>query len=183
MEARGQHGTNVHPTSSPADRLAAVGNQMIEIHLWLGAELTRLRESLDDPDPDTDTGGTGRSRDLRAHCLSFCAALGRHHTGEDDGAFRLLADQVPELRPVIANLITDHEVVAGILHRVETLLGTDASMPAAQVRAELDGLAALLESHFRYEEKRLVTALNALSGQPGTAEELLGLTAPPRPAG
>ncbi|TNH29859.1 hemerythrin domain-containing protein [Micromonospora orduensis] len=176
MEARGQHRTNVHPKSSPADRLAAVGNQMIEIHLWLGAELARLRESLDDPD------GAGRSRDLRAHCLSFCAALGRHHTGEDDGAFRLLADQVPELRPVIANLITDHEVVAGILHRVEALLGTDTSMPAAQVRAELDGLAALLESHFRYEEKRLVTALNALSGQPGTAEELLGLTAPPRPA-
>jgi hypothetical protein len=31
-----------------------------------------------------------------------------------------------------------------------------------RVRAELDGLAALLESHFGYEEKRLVSALNAL---------------------
>ncbi|MEV0212599.1 hemerythrin domain-containing protein [Micromonospora sp. NPDC050695] len=153
----------MHPKSSPADRLAAVGNQMIEIHLWLSTELARLRDGLDHPD-DPD-----RSRDLRAHCLTFCAALGRHHTGEDEGAFRLLADQVPELRPVIANLITDHEVVAGILHRVEDLLGTDTPMPAAQVRAELDGLAALLESHFRYEEKRLVTALNALTGQPGHA--------------
>ncbi|MDG4756796.1 hemerythrin domain-containing protein [Micromonospora sp. WMMD710] len=162
----------MHPKSSPADRLAAVGNQMIEIHLWLSTELARLRDGLDHPDhPD-------RSRDLRAHCLTFCAALSRHHTGEDEGAFRLLADQVPELRPVIANLITDHEVVAGILHRVEDLLGTDTPMPAAQVRAELDGLAALLESHFRYEEKRLVTALDALTGQPGHAEDLLGLTRP-----
>jgi hypothetical protein len=167
MEARGQHGTNVHPTNSPAGRLAAVGNQMIEIHLWLSAELARLQASLDAP-----------SRDLRAHCLTFCAALGRHHTGEDAGAFQLLAEEAPELRPVIANLITDHEVVAGILERVEALLGGDAAVPVAQVRAELAGLAALLESHFRYEEKRLVSALNALTGRPGTTEDLLGLTAP-----
>lgn len=175
METRGQHGTNVHPSTSSADRLAAVGNQMIEIHLWLGAELARLRASL-----DADGLGEARpSRDLRAHCLTFCAALGRHHTGEDAGAFRLLADEVPELRPVLANLITDHEVVAGILGRVEELLGDPAPVPVAHLRAELDGLAALLESHFRYEEKRLVTALNALTGRPGTVEELLGLTAPP----
>jgi hypothetical protein len=174
MEARGQHGTNVHPTSSPADRLAAVGNQMIEIHLWLRAELARLRESLGDARPP---------RDLRAHCLTFCAALGRHHTGEDAGAFRVLADEVPELRPVLANLIVDHEVVAGILERVEALLADDTAVPLAQVRGELDGLAALLESHFRYEEKRLVSALNALTGRPGTAEELLGLTVPGKVSG
>ncbi|WP_030488860.1 hemerythrin domain-containing protein [Micromonospora chokoriensis] len=158
----------MHPTGSPAGRLAAVGNQMIEIHLWLSAELARLRENLDTP-----------SRDLRAHCLTFCAALGRHHTGEDSGAFRLLADEVPELRPVIENLIVDHEVVAGILERVEALLSNDTAMPVAQVRAELDGLAALLESHFRYEEKRLVSALNALTGRPGRPEDLLGPA--PRP--
>ncbi|WP_435208334.1 hemerythrin domain-containing protein [Micromonospora sp. bgisy143] len=160
-------GRTLHPTGSPTDRLAAVGNQMIEIHLWLRAELARLRADLDTP-----------SRDLRAHCLTFCAALGRHHTGEDAGAFRLLADEVPELRPVLANLVADHDVVAGILGRVEELLADDRPLPTAQVRAELDGLAALLESHFRYEEKRLVSALNALTGRPGTAEQLLGLTAP-----
>ncbi|MFF5202691.1 hemerythrin domain-containing protein [Micromonospora parva] len=158
----------MHPNGSPADRLTAVGNQMIEIHLWLSAELARLRADLGTP-----------SRHLRAHCLTFCAALGRHHTGEDAGAFRLLAEQVPELRPVIDNLITDHEVVAGILERVEALLAGGDAVPVEQVRGELDGLAALLESHFRYEEKRLVTALNALTGRAGTAEELLGLTAPP----
>ncbi|MEU4553178.1 hemerythrin domain-containing protein [Micromonospora violae] len=159
----------MHPTGSPAGRLAAVGNQMIEIHLWLSAELARLQTDLD----------ARPSRDLRAHCLTLCAALGRHHTGEDAGAFRLLAEEAPELRPVIENLITDHEVVAGILERIEALLGGDAPVPVAQVRAELAGLAALLASHFRYEEKRLVAALNALTGRPGTAEDLLGLTAPP----
>ncbi|WP_405861495.1 hypothetical protein OG361_39420 [Streptomyces sp. NBC_00090] len=31
-----------------------------------------------------------------------------------------------------------------------------------RVRGELDGLIALVESHFTYEEKKLVTALNEL---------------------
>jgi hypothetical protein len=42
------------------------------------------------------------------------------------------------------------------------------------VRTELDSLAALLESHFGYEEKKLVAALNALDADAGTAENLLG---------
>jgi hypothetical protein len=166
---------NVHPSETPAGRLAAVGNEMIEIHLWLRAELARLRAGLD---------GTGpldppRPRDLRAHCLTFCAALERHHTGEDGGAFRLLAEEEPALRPVLAELTRDHEMVAGILRRIEDLAAGDASL----LRGELDGLAALLESHFRYEEKKLVTALNALTGRPGTAQALLGVTAPARQPG
>ena len=60
-------------------------------------------------------------------------------------------------------------MVAGILRRLEELLGglgaeADPDPAEAQrVRAELDGLAALLESHFVYEEKKLVSALNTLS--------------------
>jgi hypothetical protein len=68
-----------------------------------------------------------RPRELRAHCLTFCAALSRHHAGEDSSAFPGVAEQFPELRP------------------------------------ELNSLAALMETHFLYEEKRIVAALNALS--------------------
>jgi hypothetical protein len=39
---------------------------------------------------------------------------------------------------------------------------------------ELDTLAALLESHFGYEEKKLVAALNSLGAHAGTTEGLLG---------
>jgi hypothetical protein len=59
--------------------------------------------------------------------------------------------------------------VTGILRRLQELLGDLAAeadpdpAEAQHVRAELDGLAALLESHFVYEENRLVTALNSLS--------------------
>ncbi len=52
-------------------RLAAFGNQLIEIHIWLREELALLRE---DVDAYLDGRG-GRPRELRAHCLTFCSAL------------------------------------------------------------------------------------------------------------
>ncbi|MBO4208008.1 hemerythrin domain-containing protein [Micromonospora echinofusca] len=162
--------------------MSAYGQQLIEIHRWLREELARLREGVETHLAD----GTGpRTGDLRAHCLAFCAALTRHHTGEDGGAFRVLAEREPALRPVLAELAADHEVVAGILSRVEELFAADpAADPGAtgtpvdprRVRAELDGLAALLESHLVYEEKKLTAALDALDPSAGTTSELLGLT-------
>jgi hypothetical protein len=149
--------------AEPHGRVRAFGNQLIEIHLLLREELDRLRQGADAGDPP---------RDLRLHCLAFCTALGRHHTGEDGGAFAVLAQQAPELRPVIAELERDHNQVAGMLRDVEELLSADA--PPQEVNAALDGLAALLESHFVYEEKKLVAALNTLDA--GTTEELFGAT-------
>ncbi|MEU9740437.1 hemerythrin domain-containing protein [Micromonospora chersina] len=158
----------MHPSHPPSGRLTALGTRLIEIHDWLREELTRLRASLDSP------GGAALSRELRAHCVGFCAALDRHHTGEDGGAFRALAEQAPELRPVLAELSADHSIVADLLRRIDALL-TEAA-DGRSVRAELDGLAALLETHFTYEERKLVAALNRLTGDP---VELLGVT-PPR---
>ncbi|MFD0660693.1 hemerythrin domain-containing protein [Thermocatellispora tengchongensis] len=120
-----------------------------------------------------DAGRTGRSRDLRAHCLAFCAALTRHHTGEDETAFPLLAERHPGLRPVLEELRRDHDIVTGILRAIEDLLAGLGSNPAPEevrrVRGELDGLSALLDSHFLYEEKRIVQALNELD-PPGWRE-------------
>lgn len=154
-----------HPSSG---RLTALGIQLIEIHDWLREELARLRASLDSP-----TGGGALTRELRAHCVGFCAALDRHHTGEDGGAFPALAELVPELRPVLAELSADHRVVADLLRRIDALLA--GASDGRSVRAELDGLAGLLESHFSYEERKLVAALNRLAGDP---VELLGVTPP-----
>jgi hemerythrin-like domain-containing protein len=131
-------------------RLTAFGNQLIEVHLWLREELARLR---DDPSQGT--------RELRAHCLTFCAALSRHHTGEDATAFPALVEEFPELRPVLEELARDHEQVADIMRGLRDLLDEPDQDPE-RVRTEIDSLAALLESHFVYEEKRIVSALNAL---------------------
>jgi hypothetical protein len=144
---------------TPDERLAAFGNQLIEVHLWLREELAALREDI-----DAYLAGGARPRDLRAHCLTFCSALNRHHTGEDDGAFPKLAEQFPELRPVLEELGRDHRLVEDSLHQLQALLdGLDQEVDPVIVRSELDSLAALMETHFVYEEKRIVSALNALN--------------------
>jgi hemerythrin-like domain-containing protein len=142
MEAP-NHGMSVDSSA----RLTALGYQLIETH-------ARLLESLDDI-----RDGGAPPRDLATHCLTFCAAVTRHHTEEDGTVFPALAARHPELREVLDGLEHDHQVMAGMLHRVSELAGridTDGAL------AELDGLAALLESHFAWEERRVVDALNAL---------------------
>jgi hypothetical protein len=148
-------GPSVESTSREYARFLAYGTQLIEIHIDLRDMLADLRE------------GVVPAAELGPHCLAFCAAVTRHHTGEDTEVFPLLAARHPELRSFLAELERDHQVIAGLLTRVRTLAdgGED-------VREELDGLAAILETHFIGEEKRLVTVLNAIEPDEG----LTGLT-------
>ncbi|MER6982203.1 hemerythrin domain-containing protein [Streptomyces carpinensis] len=142
------------------ERLAAFGNQLIEVHLWLREELAALREDVDAYLAD----GT-QLRELRTHCLTFCSALNRHHTGEESAAFPEVADRFPQLRPVLAELRRDHQLVDASLQRLDALVGQleRKKDDPTEVRRELDSLAALMETHFLYEEKRIVSALNALN--------------------
>lgn len=164
--------------SGPRARLTALGTELIEIHQWLRDELTGLRS-----DVGAFLAGRGeRPRPLKAHCLAFCTALTRHHRGEDAGAFVTLAREYPELGPTIDKLVADHRLVRSLQDNIEGLLDgiTDEPDPAqaARVRAELDGLSAILESHFRFEERRIAAALDTLPAEAGTAESLLGLPVP-----
>ncbi|GID92855.1 hemerythrin domain-containing protein [Amorphoplanes digitatis] len=151
--------TDVHETSGEYARLLAYGNQMIEIHVDLRDRLADLRE------------GVVAERDLPAHCLSFCAAVTRHHTGEDATVFPELERRHPELREFLAGLVRDHRVIAHLLAGVsaaaERLSGEDDRERVTWIRRELDGLAAILETHFIGEEKRLVAVLNAIDPSVG----------------
>lgn len=146
------------------DRLAAWGQQLVETHDRLRDELDRLLDGLDETSALTP--------DLRVHCVAFCGAVSRHHTSEDGTAFPALAAQYPELRDTLDGLARDHHVVAGILQSIDAVLtGTD---DLVQARSEIDGLSAILESHFRWEERAIVAALDGLA-EPGlTAERLFG---------
>jgi hypothetical protein len=128
-------------------RLTALGQQLIETHVRLLDALDDLREGAPPP------------RELADHCLAFCAAVTRHHTEEDTSVFPLLAARHPELRDLLDGLERDHRMVAGMIARVAELA---QRLDHDGARAELDGLAALLESHFVWEEKRLVGVLDAL---------------------
>lgn len=132
------------------DRAAAFGRQLVEVHDRLRDELDRLRDDL--------AAGVAPTRDLAAHCVAFCSAITRHHTAEDAIAFPELAAAHPELAPVLDELAHDHTLIADVLRRVTAL---DTGDRDAAVR-ELDGLSAILDSHFSWEERRLVAALDAL---------------------
>ncbi|MEV0199891.1 hemerythrin domain-containing protein [Nonomuraea sp. NPDC050691] len=158
----------MRPTTTPGDRLTAFGNQLIDVHRRLREELARLRHDLD----AHLEGRAERPKDLRAHCLAFCSALERHHTGEDTVAFPALAEHAPELRPVLEELTRDHGQVSAMLRTFQGLLddlATAGTAEARRLRGELDGLAALVESHFTYEERKIVAALDTLRAPEWTA--------------
>jgi hypothetical protein len=138
-----------------SQRAVAFSLQLRRAHQQLRDQLTRIREEL------------GRiehlEAELPAHCLAFCSALTTHHIGEDKGMFTELLDARPDLAPTIHNLVDDHAAIATILLHVRALATQARTTPAEslpQLRRELDGLAAIAASHFRYEERAISAALD-----------------------
>jgi hemerythrin-like domain-containing protein len=163
------------------DRAAALSRQLIDAHRALRDRLQRLRgylietanlteaAQLSDAVSGLDDGQP--SSDLLMYCAGFCAAVQRHHTGEDGRLLPLLRHEYPDLAPVIDNLIEDHQLIADILRKVATLAAqADAGAPTDPLVRELDGLAAILDSHFGYEERRIAAALDAVGAPAWVAD-------------
>ncbi|WP_078993087.1 hemerythrin domain-containing protein [Streptomyces sp. MMG1121] len=108
---------------------------------------------------------------MRTHCLNFCGALKKHHGGEDMAMFPTLAKQFPAFAPALVQLGEEHKVVARMQEGIQQLV--DSVVPGVidpvRLRADLERLANQLESHFRYEEETIVTALNATAPAPDYA--------------
>jgi hypothetical protein len=140
--------------TSDQQRAVAFSQQLRQAHQDLRSGLTRIGEELG----RTDHVQTG----LQAHCVAFCSSLTAHHVGEDEGMFTALMGVRPDLAPAIRNLISDHAAIAALLVRVQVLAKQAAAPSAdlAELRRELDGLAAIAESHFRYEERAISAALD-----------------------
>jgi hemerythrin-like domain-containing protein len=143
-------------------RAVALGQHLVEVHRWLREQLDAIRTDA----AAVAEGGGIRATDLRTHCLTFCSILEHHHSGEDQQLFPYLGRQHPDLGPVIEELMRDHRQVAEILNQITELVRKLGAQPdpaeVARMRTELDGLAALLENHLNYEEKKLVPILDAL---------------------
>jgi iron-sulfur cluster repair protein YtfE (RIC family) len=155
---------------TPPDRVAALSEQLTQVHQSLRERLISLRqEAARNSDPGA--AAAALPGDLLSHCVSFCGAIHTHHSGEDGQLLPALRAAAPELAPVIDKLAEDHDLVGGILRRIRELLtpGQAPSGPGALTR-ELDGLTAILESHFSYEERRIARALDALGPEAWTAD-------------
>jgi hypothetical protein len=127
--------------------------------LELAAAHTRLRGALQTAREALVAGETASVReDLLLHCHGFCSTLGAHHLREDAELFPELAARHPALAPTIAKLAEDHAMIAALLVEFDGALSTDA--PAADLLQHLEGLGAIMESHFRFEERELVGLLD-----------------------
>lgn len=132
------------------DRLIAWDRELTAAHEKLRRALRVARESTD---------GAAR-RELLLYCQGFCVALRGHHESEDAGLFGEIAARHPPLRPAIEKLEQDHQLIASLLRDLDDTL-TRPSTPEQVIR-QLDGIAAIMESHFRYEERQLLDALATL---------------------
>ena len=147
-------------------RLVAWSNELRRVHDRLREALTLTREAVADGVP-----AESATRDLLLFCHGFCAALAAHHEGEDRDLFPAIAEQYPELRDTLYYLRQDHSMIAHLLTGLQAAVARAA--PPAELDRHLEGLAAIMESHFRYEERQLLTVLEtlALTADP---QEVLG---------
>ena len=133
--------------STPADPVETLGRRLVAVHAELRETLRRLRASSQ----------PGLDGSLTTHCLAFCAAVDQHHRGENTQLFPDVVAEDPALAAVVDQLRHDHGLIGFLLRDVaSTVRALPADPDAAQLqrfRQTLDGLSAVLESHFTFEER------------------------------
>lgn len=149
------------------DRVRGMGDFLVEVHDWLRGELKTLRAGVDEIVAGRADSLT-MENSLRAHCVSFCEALTKHHSGEDMGAFPMLAQRFPSLAPALTRLGEDHVVVATLQKRIRELVEgyVHGESDPLRLRDDFEALAGKLEAHFAYEEEAVVAALNVTAPAP-----------------
>jgi len=140
--------------AADAARLVAWGQEMRAVHRRLVDALDIARESIEDGSIRPSLTG-----DLQLYCLGFCTALTGHHTAEDNRLFPRVLRERPELASAIATLIRDHTMIAHLIRDLEHALANSADTP--ELLRHLDGIEAVMVTHFRFEEKQLVGLLDA----------------------
>lgn len=138
---------------------------MRQVHRRLREALSVTRASLADGTP-----GESATRELLLYCHGFCTALDSHHRGEDHTLFPAVEAAHPELRPVLRSLEQDHSMIAHLLGGLKTAV--DRATPPEELDQHLEGISALMENHFRYEERQLLTVLETLELTAGPREAL-----------
>ncbi|MFC8732521.1 hemerythrin domain-containing protein [Luteimicrobium sp. NPDC057192] len=143
-------------TEGETTRLVAWNHELRSVHTRLRAALRLTREALAGGAP-----AEAASRDLLLFCHGFCTALTGHHEGEDRELFPAIAAAHPSLRPTLDRLVQDHALVASLVTGLQRAVDAPSSSP--ELEQHLDGIAAIMENHFRYEERALSSVLETLA--------------------
>jgi alkanesulfonate monooxygenase SsuD/methylene tetrahydromethanopterin reductase-like flavin-dependent oxidoreductase (luciferase family) len=151
----------------------AAGQHLIDVHDHLRAELTQLRDLVEQVSAGTTNPSAVRSFITRmtirqnnwtlgTFCETYCRTVTNHHTLEDRSVFPHLRRSDEQLAPVIDRLEEEHHAIHDLLERVDQAL---VALVAAQddgivaVTTAMDLLTDALLSHFSYEERELVAPL------------------------
>lgn len=147
---------------APEPREADDGQIAPFVRAWLSA----TREAVDAGAP-----GEAAMRDLLLYCHGFCAALDDHHRSEDRTLFPEIEAAHPDLAPVLRKLQQDHSMMEHLIGGLRAAVA--APSPPDVLARHLEGLAAIMESHFGYEERQLLVVLETLA-LTSSADEALG---------
>lgn len=142
-------------TEGEKARLIAWNHELRTVHERLREALRLTRTALAGGAPAEPA-----QRDLLLFCHGFCTALTGHHAGEDAELFPAIAAAHPELREVLRNLQQDHSMIAYLLGALGAAI--ERTAPPEELDRHLEGVAAIMESHFRYEERSLGVVLETL---------------------
>ncbi|MEV5915939.1 nitroreductase/quinone reductase family protein [Streptomyces chartreusis] len=137
---------------------SSMGEALMVVHDAFRRELALIRTEMATGDKGSTTGTLGAQ--LRVNCLTFCAGLHNHHTGEGLAMFPFLEDRHPELAPALARLRDEHDRIAELVEDLRRVVGDENADPGT-ARREVERLTTELEAHLTYEEEQLIPLLDA----------------------
>jgi hemerythrin-like domain-containing protein len=149
------------------DRLNAWGQELRLLHDTLRHQVAEFRLAINRGAPPPTL-----TDDLRLFCAGFCATLTTHHTAEDGALFPRVLGRRPDLTAVVAKLIEDHALLASLITGLDDAIQRDSS---DVVLRHLDGIEAIMTSHFGFEERQLVELMDAMTDHAVPLAELLGI--------
>jgi alkanesulfonate monooxygenase SsuD/methylene tetrahydromethanopterin reductase-like flavin-dependent oxidoreductase (luciferase family) len=161
------------PETEYSDAGRSHARDLVAVHDHLRAELAQLRDMIAQVAAGSLDPGTARNQiskltmrqnqwTVGAYCESYCRLVGLHHTLEDTSVFTGLRRMDGRLAPVTERLSEEHEVIAGLLARVDAALValvTDPVRGMPALRAAVDLLTDALVSHLSYEEQQILEPL------------------------
>jgi alkanesulfonate monooxygenase SsuD/methylene tetrahydromethanopterin reductase-like flavin-dependent oxidoreductase (luciferase family) len=146
---------------------------LVGVHDHLRSELAQLRDMISQVAAGSLDVASARSEinkltmrqnqwTVGAYCESYCRLVGLHHTIESTQLFPGLSRLDGRLAPVTERLHAEHEVIAGLLARIDAALValvTDPIRGMPALEAAVDLLTDALLSHLSYEEHQLLEPL------------------------
>lgn len=165
-----------HPSALETGPGRSGAKALVHVHDNLRSELEQIRGVIEQVAAGHTHPAAARSLtnrmsmrqnywSLGAFCASYCRLVTMHHTIEDERMFVDLRAGDAELGPVLDRLSEEHELIAGVLTRLDRALVAMVTDPdqLSVVRAEFDRLAEVLLSHLNYEEEELLEPIARLA--------------------